>query len=258
MLAGTLVQISLFLGMSQATRDAMHAVAFLLTQVKPVDPGDMAVEGIVNQVVDKLTDVVKVTTQAAVAEIKSASTVLAESSTQFTATATSYRDVLTSKWPPSNSPAGANTVDMRVRAREGIKLRQLLLDSQSRGRGEGILRGMSNTGLVEAANKALHNMVDPPEHRFVSAHRLGNGRVLLEMDIEEAACWLSVSATRAVFLDRFAPDASVKEQAFPMVVQFIPLFFKPEKEAEVHQVEKDNDLPEGSILRAHWIKPAYC
>ena len=206
---------------------------------------------------DRLADVVKATMQAAVMEIKSASTALAESSMQFTATATSYRDVLTSKGPPSNSPTRASTVDMRVRVREGIKSHQNLLDSQSRGRGEGILCGVSNTGLVEAANKALRNMVNPPEHHFVSAHRLGNGRVLLEMDSEEAAGWLNASVSWATFLNRFAPDASVKEWAFPMVVQFVPLFFKPEKEAEIYQVERDNDLPEGSILHAHWIKPAY-
>ena len=47
-LAGTLAQISLFPGMSQAMRDAVRAVAFLLTQEKPVDPGDMAVEGIID------------------------------------------------------------------------------------------------------------------------------------------------------------------------------------------------------------------
>ena len=117
---------------------------------------------------------------------------------------------------------------------------------------------MSNMGLVEATNKALRNMVDPPEHCFVSACRLGNGGVLLEMDSEEVACWLNVSATRAAFLDRFAPDASVKEWAFLTVVQFVPLFFKPEKEAEIRQVERDNDLPEGSILCTCWIKPAYC
>ena len=69
---------------------------------------------------NKLADVVKVAMQAAVAEIKSASTALAESSTQFTAIVTSYRDALTSKGPSSNSPAGANMVDMRARAREGI------------------------------------------------------------------------------------------------------------------------------------------
>ena len=47
-LAGALVQISLFPGMLQATRDAVHAVAFLLMQVKLVDPEDMAMEGIID------------------------------------------------------------------------------------------------------------------------------------------------------------------------------------------------------------------
>ena len=142
-LAGTLVQISLFPGMLRATRDTMCAVAFLLMQAKLVDLGDTAVEGIVDQVVDKLADVVKAAMQAAVVEIKSASTALAESSMQFTATVTSCRDTLTSKGSPLNSPAGANTVDMRVRVKEGIKSRQILLDSQSCGQGKGILCGVS-------------------------------------------------------------------------------------------------------------------
>ena len=203
-------------------------------------------------------DIIKATMQAAVAEIKSASTALVRSSMQFTATATSYQDTFTSKGSPPNSATGATMLDMRVRVREGIKSHQILLDSQSHGHGEGILRGVSNTGLVEASNKAIHGIDDPPEYHFVSAHWLGNGGVLLEVDSEEAEGWLNVPVTRASFLDRVAPDASVKERAFPTVVQFVPLFFKPEKEAEIHQVERDNDLPDGSILHACWIKPAYC
>ena len=49
----------------------------------------------------------------------------------------------------------------------------------------------------------------------------------------------------------------VKEQAFPLVVQFVPLHFRPEKTMELRQLEKDNDLPENSILWARWIKPAH-
>ena len=44
MLAGALVQIALFPGLSQAMRDAVHAVAFLLAQVTPDDTGDEATE----------------------------------------------------------------------------------------------------------------------------------------------------------------------------------------------------------------------
>ena len=152
-LAGTLVQISFFLGMSQATRAAVHVVAFLMVQTKPVSIGDMATEGIVDWVVDRLADVIKSAMQATVAEIKSASTVLTESSTQMAATATSYRDALKSKGPVSNPIAAATMLDVRVRAREGVKSHQILVDAQTRG--ECILRGVSMPGLVEAANAVL-------------------------------------------------------------------------------------------------------
>ena len=113
------------------------------------------------------------------------------------------------------------------------------------------------SGLVEAANAALRDMEDAANHRFISARRLGNGGVLLEMDSEAAACWLSVLASRASFLGWFAPDALVRERAFSLVVQFVPLYFKPEKEMEIRWIEEDNDLSTGSLLRARWIKPAY-
>ena len=44
---------------------------------------------------------------------------------------------------------------------------------------------------------------------------------------------------------------------FLLIVQFIPLHFKPDKESEIHQVEKDNDLLDGFLLHIRWIKPAH-
>ena len=126
-LAGALVQISLFLGLSQVARDAMRAVALLMVQPKQAGVEDAAAENIVDQVVDRLAEVVKTTTQAAVAEIKSASSALAESlaSTQMAATATSYQDALTSKGSSLNPIAAVATLDVRVRAREGVKSQQI-------------------------------------------------------------------------------------------------------------------------------------
>ena len=37
----------------------------------------------------------------------------------------------------------------------------------------------------------------------------------------------------------------------------MPLYFKPDNNLEVHRVEKDNNLPMGSLLHACWIKPPY-
>ena len=205
--------------------------------------------------VDKLSDAVKAATQAAVAEIKSASTVLTESSTQIAATATSYRDIL--KSTTANPPPPAPSLDARVRAREGIKARQLLVDTLTPG--QKLHQSASNTQLVSKANEALRaaSAECPSSHRFVGVRRLNNGGLLLEMDSEEAASWLSHPTNRADFLGRFAPDAALKSRTYSLVVQFVPLQFRPDSERELRDIEETNMLPNNAILRARWLKPAY-
>ena len=126
----------------------------------------------------------------------------------------------------SGPVVGAATLDVRVRAREGIKTCQVLVDAGAPGQGP--LPGASNANLVDTANKAARSMEGVGEHHFVSARRLNNGGVLLEMDSDMVASWISDASTREVFLSLFTPDATVKDWAFPLVVQFIPLHFKPE------------------------------
>ena len=101
----------------------------------------------------------------------------------------------------------AATLDVRVRAREGVKQQQILIDARSHG--DCILRGVSMAGLVDAANAALRGLEHGTDHRFVSARRLNNGGVVLEMNSEAAIGWLGAPATRALFLGCFAPDSSV-------------------------------------------------
>ena len=96
-LAGALVQISLFPGLSQAARDATHSVALLLVQMK------LAVDGELERMMGKLAEVVKEVTLAAVTEVKSTSSTLTEFSMQIAATAISYRDALKSTAASSTS-----------------------------------------------------------------------------------------------------------------------------------------------------------
>ena len=233
----------------------MRTVALLMVQPKQAGAEDMAAKSIVDRVVDRLAEVVKTATEAAVVEIKSASSVLAESSMQMAATATSYQDALTSKGSSPNPIVTAATLDVRARVREGVKLWQILIDACSCG--DCILWGVSTAGLVNAANVALHGLEHAADHRFVSAHWLNNGGMVLEINSEAAIGWIGALVTRASFLGRFAPDSSVRERAFPPMVQFMPLYFKPDSDSEVRSVEKDNDLPAGSLLCARWIKPPY-
>ena len=112
MLAGSLVQISLFPGLSQAARDATCSVALLLAQMEPSANVDKAAERLMGQMLDKFTETVEAVTQAAVAEVKSASSALTVSSTQIATTTVSYRDAL--KSTTASPAAGVTTLDARV------------------------------------------------------------------------------------------------------------------------------------------------
>ena len=254
-LAGILVRVLLFPGMSQVARDTVWSVALILVGMTSGKARTPALSTCMEWMVSEFKEAVSSITQSAIDEVKTASSALMATSMQFQATATSYQDILTSKGPPINPAAVATTMDVRVRVREGVKAHQILIDTWNHG--EGILWGISDAGLVESANATLWHLEDPLEHRFISIRCLGNGGVLLEMDSESAVGWLSTPATQASFLSHFAPNALVKEWAFSLVVQFIPLYFKLDKESEMRQVEKDNSLPDSSLLWARWIKLAH-
>jgi hypothetical protein len=207
----------------------------------------------VDRMVDRLADVVKTATQAAVAEIKQASSALTESSMQIAATATSYRDALKSTVAGPTVPQ--TSIDARVRAREGIKARQVLVDALTPS--QQLHPSANNTQLVTRANEALQNTGSPSPHRFVGTRRLNNGGILLELDSEEAAVWLNSSGNKAPFLDRFAPDAALKPRTYSLVIQFVPLHFRPDSNPDLRDTEEVNQLPRNAILRARWIKPAY-
>ena len=78
------------------------------------------------------------------------------------------------------------------------------------------------------------------------------------MDSEDATSWLGRSLARAAFLGRFAPNATFKSRTYSLVVQFVPLHFKPDDSNELRTLEGLNGFPINAFLRACWIKPLYC
>ena len=89
-LAGALIRVSLFHGMLQAARDAVWSVALLLVRSGPSEAMAPALNGCMEHMVSEFTAAIKSITQTAIVEVKMASSTLMETSTQFTATATSY------------------------------------------------------------------------------------------------------------------------------------------------------------------------
>ena len=110
-------------------------------------------------------------------------------------------------------------------------MRQLLINARVLGCEP--LAEVSNTDLVHSANGALEGLDSCVGHKVVSTRRLNNGGILLEMNSDAVSEWINSPDNRAFFLERFAPVATVKERAFLLVVQFVPLHFRPDKDREV-------------------------
>ena len=114
-LAGALVQISLFPGMSQVARDSVHAVALLLAQAFPVDSRGSATEEAARVVGAAREDLLSTTAtvkaqlvsmvEDALKEIKLAARGLSDNSAKLTETTALYRDTLAHP-PPSRVPRG--------------------------------------------------------------------------------------------------------------------------------------------------------
>jgi len=86
----------------------------------------------VEDVAKMTSDSIMAAMEAALDKIRVASAALLASSAQIKATVTSYSDTLKSVQP---APAGGvATMDVRVRAMEGIKLGRLLVDALSQGK----------------------------------------------------------------------------------------------------------------------------
>ena len=111
--------------------------------------------------------------------------------------------------------------------------------------------------LKARLDKALNDSEDGHcEHKTRALTMLRNGGILMELGSDEAVSWFKDEGVRSRFLGKLHPGAFIKPQAFNVVVQFIPLTFRPERDTDLRELEQVNGLEEGVVTKARWIKPA--
>ncbi|KAJ7347030.1 hypothetical protein DFH08DRAFT_699884 [Mycena albidolilacea] len=93
----------------------------------------------------------------------------------------------------------------------------------------------------------------PPGAKFVGVQILRGGGALLHLNDEAAARWLK--ANMGDFLTRMGGTTVYKERLCNMVMRFVPVSFDPDAEGALGVVGGDNNLPEGALVKARWIKP---
>jgi hypothetical protein len=158
-------------------------------------------------------------------DVKAATEKISSTSAQITSTANTYKAALekaTAGHQPQAGPTRAP--DPRAKARDAIRARQVLLDTQTT-EGQSPWKELSNTAILDKARAAAHLVDESNTHKFVGVTRLRNGGLLLEMNSEDGAKWLKSDTTRDKFLGSFDPSATFRERAYTVVAQFVPLTF---------------------------------
>jgi hypothetical protein len=177
-------------------------------------------------------------------------------------TPTSHRDVTEQRGQRSYAAAtkeGIPTPLVRVLARSEAQACQILIERRSLNF-TNMLINLTEIQLVTKANLAVEAMTkedtDIPQNiKFLSARCLPQGGVLYELDSTESAAWFRTPSNHSKFLDGFGIEVAIRDRAFHVIVENVPISFIPENQAALSNIEQKAGMRPQAIMKARYIKP---
>src|SRR6266481_986303 len=208
--------------------------------------------------VDALKSQLEVAAEKTLGNIKAVMQVVSDSMVKLSETSSKYHDALLC---PAAQTGPLSTLHFshfppRLKAREGIKARQVLVDMASdQVTGQVPLAGESVANLKGKVNKVLLDSEDMNEYKTRAVTHLWNSGILMELDSNEAVEWFADKDVWKRFLEKFHPAASIKPRLYQVIVQFVPLTLRTDREMDLQEIEEANSTKHGEIFSARWIKP---
>ena len=89
-------------------------------------------------------------------------------------------------------------------------------------------------------------------YRVKAITKLCNGRILLELNSDEAADWFQDLEVCRTFLLHLHMTITIKPQLYNIVVQFMLLTLRLEREVDLQEIEEVNWSDEDGIIKARW------
>ncbi|KAG1851878.1 hypothetical protein DFJ58DRAFT_746220 [Suillus subalutaceus] len=176
----------------------------------------------------------------------------------------------TSDIPGSNGPRSyaavtkSNTSPLLTKAlaKSEAQSRQILIDRRSPLYANS-LKDLTEAQLVAKATVAIKLITKDNEDNedmpkslvFLSAQRLPHGGVLYKLDSAESTLWFNNPANKSKFLEHFGVEVVIKDRAYHVLIENVPISFVPDNHAAIDDVEKKAGLKPKSICKARYIKP---
>ncbi|KIK47993.1 hypothetical protein CY34DRAFT_27466, partial [Suillus luteus UH-Slu-Lm8-n1] len=115
----------------------------------------------------------------------------------------------------------------------------------------------THTDVVKLIKEALSSIKDEasPQGDIPSITMFRNGGLLVELDNEVLATWIRKLINSKALTSKLGPTVLFRSSAFPIVIEYLPICIQIESEQFLRMTEKENNLPENSLINIKWIKP---
>lgn len=198
--------------------------------------------------------------KAAVDEMGNSITKVTDTSSQLANTASSYKDALLNNVVQQPRPEPQRAVeqpkqaaDPRILRDVDRKTRQILIDTRDEKLLNASLAELKEK--VQAAIGAITNPPPPQDTTIVEISKLRKGGFTILFNGKDVVNWLQDTGVEFEFTIALADDATIVKRSYSILVPRVPLTFDPTEENHLREIEECNELPEGTIIKARWIKP---
>ena len=108
---------------------------------------------------------------------------------------------------------------------------------------------------VSNAINSVTNRPPPIDTTIIEISKLQKGGFTVLFKHKEVVDWLQDPKVECTFAIRVAEDAMITKCTYSILVPRIPLTFNPSNEKHLREIEECNELLEGAVVKARWIKP---
>ncbi|KAG1843784.1 hypothetical protein DFJ58DRAFT_665155 [Suillus subalutaceus] len=95
----------------------------------------------------------------------------------------------------------------------------------------------------------------PENISILSARKLPHGGILYEFNTPTSTEWINIPANRSNILNHFGTDIIIKEHAYHLLLENVPISFDPNSKIILAEMEWKGGLEQDDIMKAQYIKP---
>ncbi|PPQ87141.1 hypothetical protein CVT25_000283 [Psilocybe cyanescens] len=271
-MATALFQVAEMKGLTQPAVRAVRSVAYMMERLETDTTAAQAREVAVEQaeyVREELRNMASHITTTISAEVEKHLATITETTqtaqkalTQYIPQATRqpaapsttrYSDAVRSQDGPVR-----HQTDPRLMAREGIRMRQFLLDFPS----DSLVHKISQTELLRLYNAGIAALDDDTtgkvKHKIRSVERLSNKGILGEFLTDDGAKWFHTAnnADRLFSsLGESGEGAQRKARTYNLIAYYVPVEFETDNRKHIDEMLETNNLHIDDLERVRWAKP---